>query len=192
MFNLQTESSGVRLSCEMLSGPSHLPFFLLNRKAMGLGDPLWNIQNTPRAGTLWVLLKNMQEGGTNMSGFLWQTLSLCSMLGLLFNFPAIGQCGLHFYLFMCEGQGICPLMKVQKLGNDRAEIWSHTYLTLGFLIHRDDRPGIFLMLWKSKLLFTIKKHISVGFFIVFLFFSIWDPKLMQQRRLTWKMRYEAF
>lgn len=47
MFNLQTESSGVRLSCEMLSGPSHLPVFLLNRKAMGLGDPLWNIQAHP-------------------------------------------------------------------------------------------------------------------------------------------------
>ena len=47
---------------------------------------------------------------------------------------------------MCEAQGICPLTKVQKLGNDRAEILTHTYLTLGFLIHGDDRPGIFLRL----------------------------------------------
>ena len=81
-----------------------------------------------------------------MSGFLGRTLSLSSLLGLLFNLPAIGQCGLHFNLFMCEAQGICPLTKVQNLGNDRAEILTHTYLTLGFLIHRDDRPGIFLRL----------------------------------------------
>ena len=56
-----------------------------------------------------------------MSGFLGQTLSLCSILGLLFILPTIGQCGLHFNLFMCEAQGICPLTKVQKLGNDREE-----------------------------------------------------------------------
>ena len=80
---------------------------------------------------------------------------------------AVWSALLPFYVWSSRNLSLDKSSKARKWQN-----WNlKPYLSdSGFFNSRRNRPGIFLRLWKSKLLFTIKKHISVGFFIFFFYF----------------------
>lgn len=139
MLNLQTENFGAGLNTKTPSSSSHPPFLLLNKKTRGFRGSVGNIQRTHRADALWVPLKMCKKEGNQHFSAHETDSTLIIALVLVLSIQCTLQSG-QYNLYLCFF--ICPLTKVKKLGNDRADIWTSILLTTDFFIHWGNKPGV--------------------------------------------------